>query len=64
MTQETEQLDYTDAVVNFMIRINQQTSRSIALDLWKYYPEQTQLLTAALIQTQHTKQIPRLFTKD
>lgn len=56
MSQEMNQLDYEDAIVNLMIRVNPATARSIALDLWKYYPNQTQIIHAALFQTQHTKQ--------
>jgi len=64
MTHETDQLDYTDCIVNLMIIINEHSARDIALDLWKYYPNETLSLYAALTQTQHTKPIPRLLQKD
>jgi len=60
MTKETEELDYTESIVNFMIQVNQNTSRAIALDLWKYYPTESQQLLTALTQTQHTKRLSRL----
>ena len=60
MTQITDILDYEDAIVNMMTRVNEHTSRPIALDLWKYYPTETQLLSTSLVQTQHTKKIAKL----
>ena len=36
MTQLTDILDYEDAIVNMMTRVNEHTSRPIAHDLWKY----------------------------
>lgn len=60
MTALTDQLDYEDAIVNLMIRVNPHTSRPITLDLWKYYPTETQLMLTSLTQTQHTKKIPKL----
>lgn len=64
MTKETEELDYVEAITGTMMRIQDGTSaRSIALDLWKYYPNETQLLSTALTQTQHTRPVPRLFQR-
>lgn len=60
MTQETDQLDYVEDVTGMMMRINPSTSRAIALDLWRYYPNETQLLSTSLIQTQHTKRVSKL----
>ena len=64
MNKEMLKLDYTDAVTNLLMLVNQNSSRSIALDLWKYYPVETQLLSTALTQTQHTKKIAKLLMKD
>jgi hypothetical protein len=64
MTTEIDQLDYTDSITDFMMKIKEHSSRNIALDLWKYYPDQAQLLSTALIQTQHTKKIARLLMKE
>ena len=60
MTTETDQLDYVEDVTGMMMRINQMTARAIALDLWRYYPTETQLLYASLAQTQHTKRVSKL----
>jgi len=61
MTIETEQLDYVESVTGIMMRIHDNTSaRAVALDLWKYYPNETQLLSNALTQSQHTKRISKL----
>lgn len=62
---EIDELDYVEAITGLMMRIAEEpTARNIALDLWKYYPSETQKLSTALIQTQHTKKVPRLLTKD
>jgi hypothetical protein len=60
MTIETDSLDYTDSIVNLMIQVTDTNARNIALDLWKYYPIETQLLSTSLIQTQHTKRRAKL----
>lgn len=61
MTQETEELDYVEAVTGVMMRIhNDHAARVVALDLWKYYPTETQMLSTALQQTQHTRRISKL----
>ena len=64
MTLEMDQLEYTDAVTGLMIQVKEHTARNIALDLWKYYPNETAMLYASLAQTQHTKPLPRLLMKD
>lgn len=61
MTKETEELDYVEAITGTMMRITDEyTARTIALDLWKYYPHETQMLATALTQSQHTRRIPKL----
>ena len=64
MNKEMIKLDYTDAVTNLLMLVNQNSSRNIALDLWKYYPIETQQLCSALVQTQHTKKVAKLLMKD
>lgn len=61
MTKETEHLDYVEAVTQLMMRINtEQSARNVALDLWRYYPTETQQLCTALQQTQHTRRVSKL----
>jgi len=55
MTIKTDQLEYVDAIIDLMSRIDERSPRKIALDLWKYTTPQTRLLYAALAQTMHTK---------
>lgn len=64
MSKETDDLDYVESVTGIMMRItDEHTARLVALDLWKYYPTEAQLLATALTQSQHTKQVPRLFQR-
>lgn len=63
MTKETEELDYVNSIVDLFSSINEHTARPVALDLWKYYPTETQLLYAAIAQTQHTKKVARILQK-
>jgi len=61
MNKETEELDYVEAITGVMMRIaDEYSARNIALDLWKYYPHETQLLVTALTQSQHTRRISKL----
>lgn len=61
MTKETEELDYVEAVTQLMMRINtEQSARNVALDLWRYYPVEAQMLSTSLQQTQHTRRVSRL----
>jgi len=61
MTKETEELDYVEAITGTMMQIEDDTSaRRVALDLWKYYPNETQMLSTALTQSQHTKRLSKL----
>ena len=64
MNKDLDRLDYTDSVTDLLMSVNQNSARDIALDLWKYYPKETAYLYAALTQTQHTKKIAKLLTKD
>jgi len=61
---EMDQLEYTDVITGLMIQVKEHTVRQLALDLWKYYPNETQMLYASLAQTQHTKPLPRLLMKE
>ena len=64
MTKETDELDYVEAITGTMMRIqDEQSARTVALDLWKYYPQEALLLSTALTQSQHTRQVPRLFQR-
>lgn len=63
MTPEMTQIQHVDDIVAFMTKVNEKTARPLALELWKYYPEETLYLCAALAQTQHTRQIPRLLQR-
>ena len=61
MTIETDQLDYVEGITGTMMRITDEyTARHVALDLWRYYPNETQLLSTALQQSQHTRRISKL----
>lgn len=61
MSKETDELDYVESVTGMMMRITDEyTARLVALDLWKYYPTEAQLLATALTQSQHTKRISKL----
>lgn len=63
MSKETDELDYTDAIVDFFSHIREQDARQVALLLWRFYPNETQALLTSLIQTQHTKRLPKLLQK-
>ena len=61
MTKETEELDYVEAITGTMMQItDDRSARNIALDLWRYYPQATLMLTTALAQTQHTRRLSKL----
>ena len=63
MTEETDQVEYVDAIVDLMIRVNEDSARAIAIDCWQYYPVETMTFLRSLNDTRDMKKVPRLFMK-
>jgi CHASE2 domain-containing sensor protein len=61
---DMDQAEFVDVLTDLGSLIQQHGARTVALDFWKFYPSEAQALTASLIQTQHTKKLPRLLDKD
>lgn len=62
-SKEENELDYVDSVVTFLINISEENARSFAVDMWRFYPVETQHLLNALEATQNIQKIPRLLQK-
>lgn len=61
---DMDQAEFIDGLTDLASLIQKHDARAVSLAFWKFYPTEAQALTASLIQTQHTKRLPRLLDKD